>query len=474
MKLRVQNISFAATDCHTRLPFRFGMNTMTWAPTLTARVEIESDAGSAVGYSADLLVPKWFEKDPAKSLQQDIEGLMESARLAAQVATGAQPESVFDLWWRTYRSRVHSLPSEAPQRLLCGFGVALVERAVMDAACRAAGISFFEALKSDLFGFRPGAVLPELDGWSLAEALDAQPLESLELRHTIGLLDPLRDSDIAEDQRISDGLPESFEEDVRTYGLSWFKLKLCGDAQVDLPRTLAFGEVLAEHAPAGARFTVDGNEQYADLAPLVDFFKQLDDAPGGRALLRGLQYIEQPIPRSRSLDADAAPALAALSEIAPVILDEADHGIEAFPRALELGYKGISVKNCKGVFRALLNRGLCTRHAAFQSAEDLTNLGVLALQQDLATHAALGLTHVERNGHHYFRGLDHLPVREARAALQQHADLYSEHNGCISLRAEQGRLDVRSLQRTGYGYDCEIAWEERKPLKDWSFAVEHC
>ena len=67
------------TDCFTRLPFRFGMHTMTWAPTLTARVELETEAATAVGFSAELLVPKWFEKDPEKSLQQDIEGLMASA-----------------------------------------------------------------------------------------------------------------------------------------------------------------------------------------------------------------------------------------------------------------------------------------------------------------------------------------------------------------------------------------------------------
>ena len=67
----------------------------------------------------------------------------------------------------------------------------------------------------------------------------------------------------------------------------------------------------------------------------------------------------------------------------------------------------MSVKNCKGVFRALLSRGLCelADDGSFQSAEDLTNLPVLALQQDLATIAALGLPHVERNGHHYFKGL---------------------------------------------------------------------
>jgi len=469
MLVRISRIDFAVSDCSTRLPFRFGMNTMTWAPTLTARVELETEAGPATGYSADLCVPKWFEKDPGKSLQQDVQGLMESAQLAAAAARCDQSETVFDLWWRCYRERVHGQPSDASDRLVRGFGVALVERAVMDASCRAAGKSFFDALKSDLFGFRPGAVHPELSDWSLADTLDPIPFTDVELRHTIGLLDPLRDADISDDARLDDGLPESLEENIRRYGLRWFKLKLSGDRHTDMERCLAVSKILQDEIGDKARLTVDGNEQFEDLVELRRFFEDLDSRPAGRALLRTLQYIEQPLPRAMSLKNGIAPALAALTEIAPVILDEADYGVEAFPRALEMGYGGISIKNCKGVFRSFLNRGLCERYDGFQSAEDLTNLGVLALQQDLTTVAALGLSHVERNGHHYFHGLDHLPASEVTGALQAHPELWAPQGDGATLRIEQGRLEIGSLQCVGYGYDCPIDFEERTPLEDWRF-----
>lgn len=470
MRVRILKSSLAVTDCTTRMPFRFGMNTMTWAPTLTARVEVEGEGGSATGYSADLLVPKWFEKDPSKSLQDDVEGLMRSALDAARVATTPERETVFDLWWRTYRERVHGQPLDAADRLLRGFGVALIERAVIDATCRLAGLSFFDALKSDLFGVHPERVYPELEGWSLAESLPEAPQESIAVRHTIGLLDALRTSDIADEERVSDGLPEALEEDIQTYGLRWFKLKLCGDREIDLPRCLAFGDVLSERVGPAARFTVDGNEQFGDLSVLVDFLKDLDGEPGGRALLERLLYIEQPLPRAVSLLDDAAHGLAALREIAPVILDEADYGVEALPRALELGYGGVSVKNCKGVFRALLHRGLCERRGAFQSGEDLTNLGVLALQQDLTTMAALGMGHVERNGHHYFRGLDHLSAAEARDAMRAHPGLWQAGDKGHFLRIEDGQLDITSLHAVGYGYDSSIDWDARTALEDWTFS----
>jgi hypothetical protein len=198
----------------------------------------------------------------------------------------------------------------------------------------------------------------------------------------------------------------------------------------------------------------------------------LNDDQRGARLLQNLLCIEQPLPRAISFADSSRKNLAALNEIAPVILDEADHGIEAFPRALELGYRGVSMKNCKGVFRALLHRGLCEKHAggaAFQSGEDLTNLGVLAVQQDLATVAALGLPHVERNGHHYFRGLGHLPANEAASAAHVHPDLWTRQGDETFLRIEGGALELSSLQGAGYGYSSEIDWGSRTPLDEWRF-----
>lgn len=473
MRVRVTNVSFGVSDCVTRLPFRFGMNTMTWAPTLSARVELHTEAGPAVGYSADLLVPKWFEKDPTKSLQQDIEGLMRSAEEAAKVACqGDADETVFNLWWRVYGQRVHNRPVDASDRLLRGFGVALVERAVIDATCRAAQVSFFDAFKSDLFGMRPGVVYPELQDGSAADSLPAQPLQRVALRHTIGLLDVLRTQDLEPGQGPGDGLPESLEQDIDAFGLQWFKLKLCGDEAVDWPRTLAFAEVLAERVQGPVHITVDGNEQFADLDRLVGFLRRLGTDERGRAVLDALVCIEQPLPRAIGLLDENREGLAALSEFAPVILDEGDHGIEAFPRALDLGYRGVSMKNCKGVLRSILQRALCDRHPsgqAFQSGEDLTNLGVLALQQDLAGMAALGIPHVERNGHHYFRGLAHLSDREAADAARAHPDLWTRSNGETQLRIENGALQLSSLQCIGYGYTSDIDWGSRTPLADWRF-----
>ena len=83
-----------------------------------------------------------------------------------------------------------------------------------------------------------------------------------------------------------------------------------------------------------------------------------------------------------------------LSAGVPLIIDESDATLDAFPRARALGYAGVSSKNCKGVYKSLLNAARCARwnaaqdgSNAFMTGEDLTAQPGLALQQDLAVAA---------------------------------------------------------------------------------------
>lgn len=482
-RIHVRQIEFYMNRCRTRLPFRFGAATMHWAPTLTCRAGITTpDGATSHGFSADLLVPKWFDKRDGRSFRDDVADLTAAAQRAAAAVTDAasSPLTAFEWWQRAYGKCVEPAESSAVggevriSTLARGFGVALVERALIDALCRSEGCSFFDALRNDLLGFDPGAVHAELRGWRLDTSLPAEPLRSVRIRHTLGLSDALRAADVSSDQRVNDGLPQALDEAIRAYGLTCFKLKLCGDVARDEARLRGAWNVIAEHARGAPLLTLDGNEQFADLAAVLALLERLAADASGRRMLACLSYIEQPLPRSAAEPRDASLATA-IERFAPLLIDEADDSLDSFPRAVACGYRGVSVKNCKGVIRALLNRGLCEVYsrdrggAYFQSAEDLTNLPVLALQQDLATVAALGLLHVERNGQHYFRGLDHLPSDEARDAATAHPDLYRADARGAFLRIENGCVALDSLQRAGYGYDLPMRVEQRTPLAAWSF-----
>jgi hypothetical protein len=308
----------------------------------------------------------------------------------------------------------------------------------------------------------------------LADSLRHSPRSVIHVRHTVGLVDALRSADVAAERRVNDGLPESLEEDIERYGLDHFKVKVRGDVEQDTQRLLTIADLLRQRVRGTPRVTLDGNEQFASLCDLTELLDGLARHRAGRDLLDWLMYIEQPLARGHTFDAKRNEGMDRLSRIAPVIIDEADGHIDAFKNAVALGYRGVSVKNCKGVFRALLNFGLCRRSGGelFQSSEDLTNLPVLALQQDLATAAALGLSHSERNGHHYFAGLSHLPEQEVAAALRDHPGLYHQHDGEVRLRIEDGVLQVASLNGPGYGHTGEIQLDRRAPADAWTAPSE--
>ncbi|MAE28467.1 MAG: enolase C-terminal domain-like protein [Planctomycetota bacterium] len=457
--LRLVDFTLDLTTCHTHQPFRFGIHTLTQAELAQARGLVEfSDGSRTWGQASDLLVPKWFEKDPDKSPADDTAALVESIKAAAAAAAQADTfETAFEYWQRLHTLRVCSAERSAGDLLVRGFGVALLERLVLDAVARQADLPFHTALAKDIYGFAPGRIHPELADWRVDHTLPKQPAHSITLRHTVGLLDPLRPSapsaSSPPDAADQSEKPLSLQEHIQRHGLTHFKIKVAGPE--GLERLLEVAQVLRECVPAGARFTLDGNEQFSDLGQLADLLQRVHDAPGGADFLKGLLFIEQPLSRTQTFAAEAHAELTAVTAHAPLLIDEADLDTWSFPEAVALGYGGVSVKACKGVFRALLNAGIChTRGGGlFQSGEDLTNLPLIALHQDLCLMSALGIEHLERNGHHYFRGLDHLPQSAIAYALDAHADLYARDGRSAHLTIQDGRLNIASLQCPGFGAD---------------------
>src|SRR6185437_16171591 len=105
------------------------------------------------------------------------------------------------------------------------------------------------------------------------------------------------------------------------------------------------------------------------LQVLVD---RLESDDSLRPISTKLLYIEQPMPRDLTRQSP-------LGELArqDFIIDEADDSYDAFPAARGLGYRGVSSKSCKGVYKSILNAARASKWSAeggrfFVTGEDLT------------------------------------------------------------------------------------------------------
>jgi hypothetical protein len=464
----VRDVRLSERQVRLRLPFRFGVVTLTEAPQVFVRVRIElSDGSSRWGAAAEMLVPKWFDKNLALSNEDNFEQLRLALALAADAYTGwARPRTAFGHFATHYDQQISAAAACGLNPLVASFGPAQIDRAILDALCRSAGCSFYDAMRSNLPGMDP-ALLPaqisDLAGFDMRRFLETlRPAESIAARHTVGLVDAIA----GHPRDVDDGLPESLEEVVAAYGHRYFKLKVGGVADADLRRLTEIAAVLDRIAEP-YHVSLDGNEQYDDLAALLDLWRRMQASPRLARLVASVLFIEQPINRKHALATDVS----ALSRVKPVIIDESDAELGSFPAARALGYAGVSSKCCKGLYKSILNAARCRMWNAelgderyFMSGEDLTTQAGLAVQQDLALVNLLGLTHVERNGHHYVNGMAGLPQHEQDAFLAAHPDLYERNQSAVRLRIRDGRLAIGSLAGTGFASGAEPDWVALKPL----------
>ncbi len=441
-----------------RLPFRFGAATVHTAAQAFVRARIVTSAGHvAEGWAAELMIPKWFDKNPARTNDENLDDLRASVRAACELYAASRiPDTAFGHAVRHYLPLIEAGAAAAGNALTACYGSALVDRALLDAACRAQQLPFAAAVQNNLPGL-DARLTPDLAGFDLDAFLGSLvPQASIAARHTVGLADALDADDAPADTTAPDALPVRLDGVIARYGHRHFKLKLTGDVAADLARLGRIARVL-DQSPLPYVATLDGNEQFDSPAAVGDMCHQLARAPALRRLAGAVAFVEQPLARGVTFSASVADVARGM----PLLIDEADATLDAFPRARAFGYGGVSSKSCKGAYKSLLNAARVARWnagaspgpTAFLSAEDLTSQAGLAVQQDLALVGLLGLAHVERNGHHYVDGFagQHASLREARAFLAAHPDLYGEAGTHVRLRIEAGRIDLRSLAVTGYG-----------------------
>lgn len=453
-RVAVRDISLFERPIPFAKPFRFGSVVITSSVQVFVRAEIEIEGkGTSVGASAEMMASKWFDKRAHLSPQQTVDAL----RRVLSIARGfylsrSEFDTAFGHHAAVIAAQVEACAKADIPPLAAGFGPAEIDKAILDALLRGCDTGFFDGMAANIAGI-DARLSPDISGRDVTEFLAARRrLDAVAVRHTVGMDDRIEGEG---------GVADPHEN----AGARYFKLKLNGDVAHDTDRLVRIGRELVT-LPHDYRVTLDANEQYADLAILGELIDRLDRDADLRPIASKLLYIEQPMPR----DITRQSPLGALGA-RDFIIDEADDSYDAFPSARELGYRGISSKSCKGLYKSIVNATRAARWSAdgsnhFVAGEDLTCQAGLAVQQDLALGALIGVTHAERNGHHYVDGFADTPAAEAQAFMAGHPDLYTSDAGKVRLAIHDGDLLTGSLTTPGFATAVHPDWSAMSPLAE--------
>ncbi|MFL5180754.1 MAG: mandelate racemase, partial [Microvirga sp.] len=245
-RLKLVEVERYERDVRLRLPFRFGVTTVTHATQAVIRATIAlPDGRSEQGVAAETLAAKWFDKNLALSDAQNLDQLRQSLAIAIELYTARGFDTPFGLYAGVYREQQARGAALDLNPLVASYGPALLDRAIADALGRATGHSFPEMVSQNLLGIRATDLTPDLAGFDIGAFLGGLRMAPLiEVRHTVGLVDPITAGDQKPGERVDDGLPETLEEVVRHYRGRYYKLKVGGNVAADLERLSGIAAVL--------------------------------------------------------------------------------------------------------------------------------------------------------------------------------------------------------------------------------------
>ena len=148
-------------NVRTRMPFKYGVAILTSVPILHVVVNATVEGKRARGVAADILPPKWFDKDPGKEYRDNVEDLLFAARAAARVYSAAarSPRTFFSIWQEGYEGTLAAGDTRELNHLTAAHGSSLIERALIDACGRGLGRTYFQLIRDNILDLDLGRLL---------------------------------------------------------------------------------------------------------------------------------------------------------------------------------------------------------------------------------------------------------------------------------------------------------------------------
>ena len=247
--------------------------------------------------------------------------------------------------------------------------------------------------------------------------------------HLVGGLDVLDDSELSGTEPV-DGYPVTLSDWIARDGLKCLKIKLRGtDAAWDYERLVRVGEISL--AGSADWLTADFNCTVTDPGYVNAI---LDRLIVERPRIYGMiLYVEQPFPydlEKYRIDAHS------VSARKPLFMDESAHDWQMVRLGRELGWTGVALKTCKTQTSALLSLCWAKAHGMTLMVQDLTNPMLAQIPHVLLAAYAGTIMGVETNAMQFYPDA-------SRAEEKVHPGLYRRRNGV---------LDLTTLGGPGFGY----------------------
>jgi L-alanine-DL-glutamate epimerase-like enolase superfamily enzyme len=442
--IRVRAAALYFLPVRTRVPLKFGGETLTHVTCARVRVRVEDRRGKgAEGWGETPLSVQWVWPSslPYEERHQALRRFC--LDLARSWPDFAHQGHALEVGHAFLEGRLPALLRDfnAGRAQPLPYLAALVCNAAFDLALHDAygvlhqlpvydtyGPDFLSADLAHFIEPAPGSSL-SFAGRYPADYLVRPRPDRLPAWHLVGGRDPV-DLKELEGTEPQDGYPVLLEDWITRDGLKCLKVKLRGDAAGwDYNRLVQVGRMgMARGADwLSADFNCTVTEP-AYVSQILD--RLLAEHP---RLFGMLLYVEQPFPydlEAHQLDVHA------LSWRKPLFMDESAHDWKLVRLGRQLGWNGVALKTCKTQTGALLSLCWARAHNMGLMVQDLTNPMLAQLSHLLLAAHAGTLMGVETNSMQFY-------PEASRLEAVLHPGAYQRRGGAV---------DLSTLVGPGFGY----------------------
>ncbi len=444
--VRTRSASLYLLPVETRVPLKFGPETLTRVTCARVRIEVTDRGGrQAEGWGETPLSVQWVwpsdlsYEERRRALVQFCEMLAQAwadsneAGHPMEVGHAFQQQALPGLLDEMNALRDPAEPMPWLAALVC---CSAFDIAVHDAYGVLHGVPVYETynrawMNADLSHYLEPAA------WADVSFVDRFPADylvyprpdRLPAWHLVGGLDLLDASQLTGGEP-DDGYPVLLGDWIARDGLKCLKVKLRGtDAAWDYRRLVDVGRI----ALAGGVdwLTSDFNCTVTDPAYVNEILDRLMvEHP---RLYGAILYVEQPFPydlQEHRIDVHS------VSARKPLFMDESAHDWQVVRLGRSLGWTGVALKTCKTQTGALLSACWAAAHGMTMMVQDLTNPMLAQIPHVLLAAHVGTIMGVETNAMQFYPDA-------SRPEEAVHPGLY---------RRREGLVDLSTVRGAGFGY----------------------